>query len=350
MRFSASFASHRQASLAYQSYSPLSTRKNAPQLRGIKLGRVTAAHPVPEHINRPDYTHSDTMPMQPSIKSSQDISQMKKVCQAAADVLYDAGEILRPGTTTEEIDRVVHYSTIDKHHAYPSPLHYEGFPKSVCTSVNDVLCHGIPGILHHLYFKYYLEGFITRYRDMMDQYDRPLEHGDIINIDVTLFKYGFHGDTSRTFIISDGSSPIPSQRKDLMQVTQDALYEGIRVCGPNVPFSHIGRVIHRFVKKHGFSVSKDFTGHGIGRYFHEAPFIFHHRNRYGVNQIGANRMKPGMTFTIEPIVVAHKDPSFKELADRWTSISVHGADTAQFEHTLLITDDGVDIMTEHSNR
>ncbi|KAF0298797.1 Methionine aminopeptidase 1D, mitochondrial [Amphibalanus amphitrite] len=197
---------------------------------------------------------------------------------------------LQPGVTTEEIDRLVHRLTV-QHGAYPSPLNYRGFPKSVCTSVNNVACHGIPD-------------------------DRPLEDGDIINIDVTVFLDGHNGDCSETYPVGQ----VDQQGLRLIDAARRCRDDAIAICRPGVPFSEIG--------------------HGIGRYFHGPPEIYHCWNSY------PGTMQPGMTFTIEP-VISQGSREIVLLEDGWTAISGDGSRSAQFEHTVLITEDGVEILTEH---
>ncbi|CAI5519640.1 unnamed protein product [Closterium sp. Naga37s-1] len=213
-----------------------------------------------------------------------------------------------PGVTTDEIDRAVHEMIIEAG-AYPSPLNYAGFPKSVCTSVNECICHGIPD-------------------------SRPLEDGDIINIDVTVYLNGYHGDTSKTFYCGN----VSNAAKKLVEVTEEALNAAIAVCGPDAEFKKIGQAIHAMADKHSYGVVRKFIGHGVGSVFHAGPAVLHYRN----NEPG--RMQVGQTFTIEPMFTMGgvRDVMWD---DGWTAVTADGTLTAQFEHTLLITETGVEVLT-----
>lgn len=245
---------------------------------------------------------------QVEIKNLDQIQGMRDSCRLAATILCSVHSILKSGVTTEEIDKFVHESSI-KSNAYPSPLRYLGFPKSVCTSVNNVACHGIPD-------------------------DRPLYDGDIINVDVTVFYRGFHGDCSKTFLIGD----VDDRGKYLVESTEECLTAAIEICKPNTPFNMIGKVITDFTRKKQLNVFPQFIGHGIGSYFHGPPEIIPYKNNYG------GIMQSGMTFTIEPILTLG-DIDVELWEDMWTAVSVDGARSAQFEHTILITDDGHEILT-----
>ncbi|XP_057611462.1 methionine aminopeptidase 1D, mitochondrial isoform X2 [Chionomys nivalis] len=211
--------------------------------------------------------------------------------------------------TTEEIDALVHREIIS-HDAYPSPLGYGRFPKSVCTSVNNVLCHGIPD-------------------------SRPLQDGDIINIDVTVYYSGYHGDTSETFLVGN----VDERGKKLVEVARRCRDEAIAACRTGAPFSVIGNTISRITHQHGLQVCPHFVGHGIGSYFHGHPEIWHHANDNDLP------MEEGMAFTIEPIIT-EGSPEFKVLEDEWTVVSLDNQRSAQFEHTVLITARGVEILTK----
>nr|XP_020752007.1 methionine aminopeptidase 1D, mitochondrial isoform X2 [Odocoileus virginianus texanus]XP_020752008.1 methionine aminopeptidase 1D, mitochondrial isoform X2 [Odocoileus virginianus texanus] len=211
--------------------------------------------------------------------------------------------------TTEEIDALVHQEIIS-HDAYPSPLGYGGFPKSVCTSVNNVLCHGIPD-------------------------SRPLQDGDIINIDVTVYYNGYHGDTSETFLVGN----VDECGKKLVEVARRCRDEAIAACRAGAPFSVIGNTISQITHQNGLQVCPHFVGHGIGSYFHGHPEIWHHANDSDL------LMEEGMAFTIEPIVT-EGSPDFKVLEDSWTAVSVDNQRSAQFEHTVLITSRGAQILTK----
>ncbi len=227
----------------------------------------------------------------------------------AADVLRQAGEFARPGMTTDEIDAFVHRLTVEAG-AYPSPLNYNGFPKSVCTSVNEVICHGIPD-------------------------SRPLQDGDILNIDVTVFLDGVHGDTNATFCIGEVDQP----SRELIRVTEECMWKGIEAVRPGQPTSDIGRAIEEHAKPYRLGVVRGFVGHGIGEQFHTDVQILHY-----YDSRGAITMRPGMTFTIEPMITLGTH-QFRVWDDEWTAVTADGKRTAQFEHTLLVTETGVDVLT-----
>lgn len=245
-----------------------------------------------------------------SIKSSREIEIMKESCRLAAKTLNHIEELLKPGMSTEEVNQICH-DFIVSHGAYPSPLNYNGFPKSVCTSLNEVICHGIPSK-----------------KDV-------LKDGDLLNIDVTTYYKKFHGDTNRTFFIGE----VSEEKKKLTRVTYDCMMAGIEVCRPGARLGDIGAVIEELAGDHGYSVVQEYCGHGIGREFHEDPQILH----YGKKGTGVE-MKPGMTFTIEPMINLGKRHC-KLLKDGWTVVTRDGKPSAQFEHTILITQEGSEILT-----
>lgn len=249
----------------------------------------------------------------PQLHDAGGITKMRAAGNLAARVLDFAGSLVRPGITTDEIDRAVH-SMIVNAGAYPSPLNYGGFPKSVCTSVNECICHGIPD-------------------------SRVLQEGDILNIDVTVYLHGYHGDTSRMFTVGQ----VSEAAKRLCKATTEALMAGIDVCGPGVRFSAIGNAIQNVADKYKYSLCKSFVGHGVGTVFHAYPHILHHRN----NEPGV--MEPGMTFTIEPMLCEGSSRE-KFWRDGWTAVTADGGLSAQQEHTLLITASGVDILTESQEK
>jgi len=244
------------------------------------------------------------------LKSTVDLEQMRKACQLAARTLVETGKILRPGITTDEINTFVHDYTV-KHGAIPAPLNYRGFPKSVCTSVNEVICHGIPG-------------------------RRRLEPGDIINVDVTSILEGWHGDVSATFYVGEPST----EARHLVEVSRECLRRGIAEVRPGARLGDIGEAIQTYAEGQGCSVVRDFVGHGIGRAFHEPPQVPH----FGKGGRGV-RLKRGMTFTIEPMINLG-DWRMKVLSDAWTAITADGKLSAQFEHTIAVTADGAEILTE----
>ena len=243
------------------------------------------------------------------IKTPEQIAKMRTACQLAAEVLTMLDQKVKPGVTTEELNTLCH-NFIMANNAIPAPLNYKGFPKSICTSINHVVCHGIPN-------------------------DKPLRNGDIINVDVTVIKDGMHGDTSKMYAVGK-CSPI-SQR--LMLVTKKALYEGIKVVKPGAKLGDIGHAIQQFSEAEGFSVVRDFCGHGIGEQFHEEPQVLH----YGKRNTGIS-LSEGMIFTIEPMINVGK-PDTKILSDNWTAVTRDRSLSAQWEHTCLVTADGCEILT-----
>jgi methionyl aminopeptidase len=275
-------------------------------------GEISPYRPVPAHINRPSYADTGEVVRwnEPRVKSPDVIERMRHAGKTAAEVLRLAGDIVRPGLTTEEIDIHVHELCIERN-AYPSPLNYNGFRKSVCTSVNEVICHGIPD-------------------------SRPLEDGDIINIDVTTYVGGVHGDTNATFLV--GNVDPVSQK--LVGVTEECMWKGIEAVRPDRPVSDIGRAIEAHAKAHHYGVVKAFVGHGIGEQFHTDIQILHYYDPRG----NAVIMRPGMTFTIEPMITLGTW-QHRMWADDWTAVTADGKRTAQFEHTILVTDDGFDVLT-----
>lgn len=277
----------------------------------LRPGKVSPHLTVPDHILKPPYLKSRQSPgisTGPEIHDERGVERMRASGKLAAQVLEFAGTLVKPGTKTDEIDKAVHQMIIDNG-AYPSPLGYGGFPKSVCTSVNECICHGIPD-------------------------SRELEDGDIINIDVTVYLNGYHGDTSATFLCGD----VDEEAKTLVQVTKDCLDRAISICAPGVQYNRIGKTIQEHADKYRFGVVQQFVGHGVGRVFHADPVILHHRN----NERG--RMILGQTFTIEPMLTMGSiNPVI--WADDWTAVTEDGSLSAQFEHTLLITENGVEILT-----
>ncbi|KAI8984330.1 peptidase M24, structural domain-containing protein [Mycotypha africana] len=272
---------------------------------------------VPEFIPKPPYAASGTSsswgPDIPIFETEEEINGLRQAGQLAKKILELGTNLVenhyKDGISTDKIDKILH-DTIIEHKAYPSPLNYMGFPKSVCTSVNNVIAHGIPD-------------------------DRPLQEGDIINIDVTVYLNGFHGDTSATILVGQ----VDEQGKALVECTRECLNEAIRICGPKVPYKEIGRVISHIASKNGYSVSEELSGHGIGKEFHSLPLIYHHLN----DEEGV--MEPGVSFTIEPILCQGLATGIM-WPDQWTIATVDGGRSAQFEHTLLVNKDGVEILTK----
>ncbi|KAI7869278.1 methionine aminopeptidase, merops subfamily M24 [Spinellus fusiger] len=266
---------------------------------------------VPEAIIQPHYAEHGTSSLwKPDIpiNTPEDIVGLRKACRLANAILYLSQEMCMPGTTTKSIDRALHDAIIAQG-AYPSPLNYSGFPKSICTSVNNVIAHGIPD-------------------------DRPLQEGDIINVDVTVYLNGYHGDTSATFLVGQ----VDDNGRSLVECTRESLEKAIQICKPGVPFKEIGKAICEHAHGQGYSVSNELSGHGIGKEFHCYPLILHHINEEeGV-------MLPGMAFTIEP-VLCQGSPMGVMWPDNWTISTVDGGRSAQFEHTVFITENGVEVLT-----
>ncbi len=248
--------------------------------------------------------------MNVTIKTPEEQAQMRTAGRLAAEVLDMIGEHVRPGVTTGELDAICHAWITERQQATPAPLNYRGFPKSICTSVNHVVCHGIPG-------------------------DRKLRDGDIVNIDITVIKDGFHGDTSRMFHV--GNTSVQARR--VSDIARNALLIGIDKVRPGTRLGDIGHAIQTYVEANRCSVVREYCGHGIGRVFHEDPQVLH----YGRPGAGLE-LVPGMTFTIEPMVNAGKR-HVKLLGDGWTVVTKDHSLSAQWEHTLLVTDDGVEVLT-----
>ena len=248
--------------------------------------------------------------MNVTIKSPEERDKMRVAGRLAADVLDMIAEHVRPGVTTDELDQICHRYITEIQLAVPAPLNYRGFPKSICTSVNHVVCHGIPG-------------------------ERTLRSGDAVNIDITVIKDGFHGDTSRMFFV--GKTGIQAQR--LAQVAYDSMWLGIEQLGPGKRLGDIGAAIQKNVEKNRFSVVREYCGHGIGRVFHEDPQVLH----YGDSGTGME-LQSGMTLTVEPMVNAGKR-HVRLLPDGWTVVTRDHTLSAQWEHTVLLTDDGYEVLT-----
>ncbi len=245
-----------------------------------------------------------------TIKSPEEQLKMREAGRLAAEVLDIIGPHVVPGVTTEELDRVCYEHIVNVQGTIPANLNYRGFPKTICSSVNHVVCHGIPN-------------------------DRKLKTGDIINIDVTVIKDGFHGDTSRMYYV--GKPPVAAQR--LTEVCFEAMWRGIRTVKPGARLGDIGFAIQEYVESLNFSVVREYCGHGIGRIYHEDPQVLH----YGKPGTG-EELVPGMTFTIEPMINAGKR-DVKLLSDGWTVVTRDHQPSAQWEHTVLVTDSGVDVLT-----
>lgn len=272
---------------------------------------------VPAGIEEPDWALSGIPKIESNsdlqniveIKTPDQIERMRETCRIAREVLDAAARFIRPGVTTDEIDKVVHEATISAG-GYPSPLNYHFFPKSCCTSVNEIICHGIPDA-------------------------RRLENGDIVNVDVTVYYKGVHGDLNETYFV--GETDEVSQQ--LVRCAYECLEKAISIVKPGVRFREVGEVINRHALMSGFSVVKSYCGHGIGELFHCAPNIPHYSKNKAVGV-----MKAGQTFTIEPMINAGvwRDRLWP---DGWTAVTADGKRSAQFEHTLLVTETGVEVLT-----
>lgn len=249
------------------------------------------------------------------IKTPEQIEKMRIAGRMAADVLEMIVPHVQPGVSTEELDTICHNYIVDVQKAIPAPLNYRGFPKSICTSVNHVVCHGIPSE------------------------KKILKKGDIINVDITVKKDGFHGDTSMMFFVGEAS--VLSER--LVRITQECLYLGIKMVKPGVKLGDIGHAIQQHAEKQNFSVVQEYCGHGIGEEFHEEPQVLH----YGRPNTGMT-LKEGMIFTIEPMINAGKRHT-KLLPDGWTVVTKDHKLSAQWEHTILVTAEGCEILTLRSN-
>lgn len=245
-----------------------------------------------------------------TIKTEEEIGKMRIAGRLAAEALEMIAPHVKPGIMTGELDRICHDYIVNSQKAIPAPLNYQGFPKSICTSVNHQVCHGIPG-------------------------DRVLKNGDIINIDITVIKDGYHGDTSMMFFV--GSPSIQAER--LCRVSHECMIKGIEIVRPGTRLGDIGHAIQQHAEKHDFSIVREFCGHGIGRIFHEEPQVLH----YGTPGTGLE-LQEGMTFTIEPMVNAGKR-HVKILSDNWTVVTKDHSLSAQWEHTVLVTPTGVEVLT-----
>jgi methionyl aminopeptidase len=275
-------------------------------------GVVSARRHVPEAVERPDYAERGRPVRvdEPMVKSPETIERMRTAGRVAADVLKATIGAVTVGITTDELDALCHEATIERG-AYPSPLNYHGYPKSVCTSVNEVICHGIPD-------------------------SRPLGDGDIVNLDVTVYLEGVHGDTNATV----GVGGVDAESQSLIVVTRECLERGIGAVVPGRPISDIGRAIQRHAEAAGFGVVRNYCGHGIGEVFHASPQVPHY-----FEPSAATVMEPGMTFTIEPMITIG---SWRHVTwdDGWTAVTADGRRTAQFEHTVLVTTTGAEVLTQ----
>ncbi|SEF43598.1 methionine aminopeptidase, type I [Thermomonospora echinospora] len=265
---------------------------------------------VPAHITRPEYVGKKRPRTgEPDVKSPEMIERMRVAGRIAAQALEEVGRHVRPGVTTDELDRIGHEFLLD-HGAYPSTLGYRGFPKSLCTSINEVICHGIPD-------------------------DTVLRDGDIVNIDITAYIDGVHGDTDATYLCGT----VDEESRLLVERTREAMMRGIRAVAPGRAVNVIGRVIEAYARRFGYGVVRDFTGHGIGTTFHSGLIIPHYDDPNATTV-----MQPGMTFTIEPMLTLGTI-DYDIWQDGWTVVTKDRRRTAQFEHTIVVTEDGHEILT-----
>lgn len=275
-------------------------------------GKPTPIRTVPDSIERPEYVWKDTVAEnigEPFVQTPEVIEKMREASRIAANALEAAGAAVAPGVTTDEIDRIAHEYMLD-HGAYPSTLGYRGFEKSCCTSLNEIVCHGIPDTT-------------------------VIQEGDICNIDVTAYKNGVHGDTNATFLAGE----VAEEHKLLVERTHEAMMRGIRAAKPGRQVNVIGRVIESYAKRFDYNVVTDFTGHGVGPTFHNGLVVLHYDS-----DAYTDVLEPGMTLTIEPMINLG-GLEYDIWDDGWTVQNRDGEYTAQFEHTILITDDGNEILT-----
>jgi methionyl aminopeptidase len=277
----------------------------------VLQGVVSPMRSVPEHIRRPPYAATGQVVDlgEPRVKPPETIERMRRAGAVAAEILRLAGEFVRPGITTDQIDEYVHQLHVERD-AYPSPLNYNGFPKSVCTSANEVICHGIPD-------------------------SRVLQDGDILNLDVTAYIDGVHGDTNATFLVGD-VDPVSRQ---LVTVTEECMWHGIEAVKPGRPISDVGRAIEEHARAHRYGVIRAFIGHGIGEQFHGDIQVLHY-----YDSRASMIMRPGMTFTVEPMI-SLGSWQHRMWDDDWTAVTADGKRTAQFEHTLAVSEDGREVLT-----
>ncbi len=308
---------HRLADIAPERVEAETARRIAAELEATKYvtaGTLSPRREVPAEIPRPSYAlDSRGRPRNRESgkpKTAEEIALMRVAGRAAAEVLATVGAAIRPGITTDELDAIAHAECI-KRGGYPSPLGYNGFPKSLCTSVNEVICHGIPD-------------------------STVLKDGDIVNCDVTIYLGGVHGDTNATFFVGE----VDEESRRLVEVTRECLDIGIAAVTPGGTTRDIGRAIQAHAEGKGYGVVRAFVGHGIGRSFHSDPQVYHYDN-----PAAKHRIEPGMTFTIEPMITIG-DWHHEMWDDDWTAVTVDRSRTAQFEHTLLVTETGAEILTQ----
>ncbi len=278
----------------------------------LKQEKETPIREVPNHIKRPEYVWKKRVREnvgEPWVQTPETIEAMREASVIAADALQAAGKAVAPGVTTDELDRIVHEYLLD-HDAYPSTLGYLGFPKSCCVSLNEIVCHGIPDTT-------------------------VIEDGDIVNIDVTAFKNGVHGDTNATFLAGN----VSEEHRLLVERTHEAMMRGIKAAKPGRQINVIGRVIEAYAKRFGYNVVRDFTGHGVGPTFHNGLIVLHYDS-----DLYTDILEPGMTLTIEPMINLG-ELDYTIWKNGWTVQNKDYRFTAQFEHTIVITETGNEILT-----
>ncbi|HEY6481652.1 MAG TPA: type I methionyl aminopeptidase [Streptosporangiaceae bacterium] len=276
----------------------------------LQPGRISPMRAVPASITRPEYVgRRYPATGEPEVKDAATIERMRVASRVAAQALAEVGRHVAPGVTTDELDRIGHEFLIAAG-AYPSTLGYRGYPKSLCTSLNEVICHGIPD-------------------------DTVVADGDIVNIDITAYLDGVHGDTNATFL----AGHVDEESRLLVERTREALMRAIRAVAPGRPLNVVGRVIESYARRFGYGVVRDFTGHGIGTTFHSGLVVPHFDDPEATVPI-----EPGMTFTIEPMLTLGTI-NYEIWPDGWTVLTADRKRTAQFEHTLLVTADGAEILT-----
>jgi methionyl aminopeptidase len=280
----------------------------------VQLGTVSAPRTVPPYIERPDYATTGVVSTDVGrqIQDEGSLHRLRRAGAIAAEVLLRTGDAIAAGITTDELDIVAHNAYIELG-AYPSTLHYGGrrdYPKSICTSVNGVICHGVPD-------------------------SRPLDDGDIVNVDVTAFAHGMHGDTSATFCVGEVDEPT----RALIEITRQSTLLGIAAIAPGRPLKAVGEAIEPFAHQHGFGVVRNYGGHGIGRTFHAAPHINH-----CVDREDTGTFEVAMTFTVEPMLFCGRE-HYDQADDGWTEHLTDSMPSAQFEHTVIVTETGAEILT-----
>ena len=278
----------------------------------VAPGVVSPRRPVPDRIVRPEYVDlPQPAPFTgPEVKDAETVERMRVAGRIAANAMAAAAEVIAPGVTTDEVDRVGHEYLLD-HGAYPSTLGYRGFPKSLCTSVNEVICHGIPD-------------------------DRRIEDGDIVKVDLTAYVDGVHGDNCATYLVGD----VDEETRLLVERTKEAMMRGIRAARPGREVNVIGRVIESYARRFGYGVVRDFTGHGIGSAFHSGLIIPHYDAAPSYDTV----IEAGMTFTVEPMLNLGT-ADWRMWDDGWTVVTKDHRRSAQFENTILVTEDGPEILT-----